>query len=106
VARAWRVPHIGETDCMADDTVPIGPVSVVKFPLCGNLNGNFSAFGPILRIWAIFIEQTQQLAAKFPARRCGNFLDRLREFWKGLRELSRRNDCLPLVGAFWPKGPC
>jgi len=33
--------HIGETDCVADDTVLIGPVSTFKFPASREFAGNF-----------------------------------------------------------------
>jgi hypothetical protein len=47
--RAWRVPRIGETDCVADDAVSIGLVSTANSLLTGKLTGNFVDSGPLPR---------------------------------------------------------
>jgi hypothetical protein len=54
--RAWRVLHIGETDCVADDTVLIGPVSTSNSLLAGNLQGIFEDFRLIRQFSSPFSE--------------------------------------------------
>jgi hypothetical protein len=48
--------YIGETDCVADDTVLIGPVSTSNSLLAGNLQGIFEDFGLIRQFSSLFSE--------------------------------------------------
>jgi hypothetical protein len=47
---------IRETDCVADDTVLIGPVSTSNSLLAGNLQGIFEDFGLIRQFSSLFSE--------------------------------------------------
>ena len=49
----------GETDCVADDTVLIGPVSTSKFPASREFAGNFVDSGFRVRFHPIFNQQNQ-----------------------------------------------
>src|SRR5580692_1491063 len=48
--------HIGETDCVAEDAVLIGPVSAPDSLLTGKLTGNFADSTPLGRFLRLFGE--------------------------------------------------
>jgi hypothetical protein len=62
-------------DCVVDDAVLIGPVSVLNSLLTGNLTGNFSNLGLFLRFSLLIGEQIQSLADKFPTQWNREFFD-------------------------------